>query len=350
MTTFYEILLTVQTQHNYYASGISRDFEFYPTAETSEVLKRYGLLFKDTGDGFQVAFKASDQYNTPMVELDTDISLVFAYRLKTPALMNITQVTQKAYNEVYYSDLTTTNTDGTVFYPEPRKVNGLHFSEEFSSDNEQLEVSITNEAGKQLAFESLTGGEVVAENTGDSTSYRFVRQVSLRNQPNGNYTLKRLLKGATEDATTWYLNDELANNRPFGIVKIDLSPSTINYNTTSKYAIEWERRELYWEYHFVFTQDFEDWTFELVDEGPDAVVAPDPTYPAEVEFKLEEVPDDFNEGEKMVVSTKKKMPYYEIPRKYLKLMGEGGDDAIRTLDHLPNPSMHNPTPVIYINV
>lgn len=345
MTYRYEILMSVQMLHDYYESNISNDFEFFPTSATRAVLKRYGMVYKATSSGFYIGFRAEDQYRTPFAALDEAVSLVFGYRLKTHSLLNITQIAECSSGEVYYSDNSSMAT-GFELSPIPRALKPEVFSRSFQSEYPELDISLANAAGKMLDFTSVEGGEVMADETGTDI-YEFVQQVNVQPYGAGNYTLQQRYNASVVDSSSYYLDTELAQARAFGIVHFDLDADTIDYTQETAYTMQWYRRSLAWQYHFVFTQDFATFSFTVEDQAP-ALELTDDVYPDEVTFDADD-PGDYPEGGKIVFETDQDMPYYERPRKYLKLLIEN-DDETRVFNHLPNPSMDNPSTEIYINV
>ena len=77
----YKILFSIELLHDFYSSGLCKDFEWEPAPDCLRLLQNYKLLLKDTGHTLLVLAKTEG--DKPVIPLADDIRWRFYLRLKT---------------------------------------------------------------------------------------------------------------------------------------------------------------------------------------------------------------------------------------------------------------------------
>lgn len=82
----YDVLFSCDVRHTYYTAGRSRDFTLMPTAACRQLLRQYGLIFRETAGGFKVFALVVPETDPPELLKPLDgASLKFTF---TAALQN----------------------------------------------------------------------------------------------------------------------------------------------------------------------------------------------------------------------------------------------------------------------
>lgn len=95
----YMTLCSVVVENSYYANqtgifnGEAADFDWLPAPDTNQVMKRYGLLFRQTVTGFLVlADMRKNETGDLTTQLPTGPKLLFVMRVRNPAIPAITDL------------------------------------------------------------------------------------------------------------------------------------------------------------------------------------------------------------------------------------------------------------------
>lgn len=103
MTSSYAILATVNLLHEYYADGRCNDFEVVPTPTTVSVLKGAGILVKNIGNALILLVKV-DEAGATYLKLPADLKLSFYLQLRSPAMLNYTNLPSRSDSFFYFSN------------------------------------------------------------------------------------------------------------------------------------------------------------------------------------------------------------------------------------------------------
>ncbi len=99
MTKFLK-LFEVKFFHQFYDTFSAKDFTIFPARETSELLRSYGILFRQTNEGF---FLVYNQEKEGLLErLSDEISFLFAIKVKNKYFPSFTEVEVTSETNKYY--------------------------------------------------------------------------------------------------------------------------------------------------------------------------------------------------------------------------------------------------------
>jgi hypothetical protein len=116
MNLNYKILFIVEILHSYYTTGNSKDFEIIPSAETKQLLKNQGMMYKVVGNKLLVAVNC-DALLKPNVKLNAGSKFSFYLKLLNVNFNNITNIEYKP-NELkrfYFSNINQTKIDAVLY-------------------------------------------------------------------------------------------------------------------------------------------------------------------------------------------------------------------------------------------
>lgn len=96
MNLNYKILFIAEILHSYYTSGICKDFEIIPSAETKQLLKDQGMMYKVVDNKLLVAINCNS-FSKPFVQLGSNKKFSFYLKLVNGNFDNITNLEYKPY-------------------------------------------------------------------------------------------------------------------------------------------------------------------------------------------------------------------------------------------------------------
>lgn len=102
MKVAYKNLFDLEVFHEYYTHKVSHDLMFSPTASCKKLMAGYRLRFSPSSHGFRVAYPVQD--GTPFIEIRKPVHFSFAITLKNIYLSNFTQLPQEEGHVHYFSD------------------------------------------------------------------------------------------------------------------------------------------------------------------------------------------------------------------------------------------------------
>ena len=114
MTTTYTILASITLQHDYYVDGRCMDFDIVPTPATAKVLSGLGILSKMVENSLILLIKLNDSGEVRVVP-PVDLKLGFYLQLNNTSFSNFTNAPYASDSFLYFSNLTTTQVDGTLY-------------------------------------------------------------------------------------------------------------------------------------------------------------------------------------------------------------------------------------------
>lgn len=337
----YYKLFNINALHSYYKDGICKNLSIVPTADCLKKIKNCKLLFRQTGNGFKIAYKAVDDLGTPLIDAS---GLLFTF-----------VITLKDANELL--NITNLNVDTQVFTS--RKV--LHFA------NNPVEVkTLTHKFidylkpqifNYQLPFKAINltsdiaSLEVLAMNgttiLGPFTPISpdndgcYYKKINLTGYPSGKYTFRVSDTNNTPRDELIYIDNELSKQTVFGLLEIEY-----HANTLDEYEISLIRQESFWKYLIVNKSgsiDLESYNLFVKDTGNEN---PYP-YLKRYKFTKGQEPDPVvrvNGYDTIVFTSKVKIPFYEEPLSSIELVktdkaGGSAAEGITLIKHLPNPKI-----------
>lgn len=116
MNLNYKILFIAEIMHSYYASGNCKDFEIIASAETRQLLKDQGMMYKVVGNKLLVAVNC-DGTSKPFIPMSANKKFSFYLKLINGNFNNITNVEYKP-NELkrfYFSNINQNKIDTTLY-------------------------------------------------------------------------------------------------------------------------------------------------------------------------------------------------------------------------------------------
>lgn len=87
-----ETLFTIVCRHPFYADGRCRGLALRPTGACRKLLRRYDLLFHETGGGGMVSYAQKEGFDPLLSALDTPVTFTFALTSTDPDLLNFTEI------------------------------------------------------------------------------------------------------------------------------------------------------------------------------------------------------------------------------------------------------------------
>lgn len=116
MNLNYKILFIAEILHSYYVAGNCKDFEVVASAETKQLLKDQGMMYRVVGNKLLVAVNC-DTLSKPYVQLDAAKKFSFYLKLKNGNFNNITNIEYRP-NELkrfYFSNISQNKIDSILY-------------------------------------------------------------------------------------------------------------------------------------------------------------------------------------------------------------------------------------------
>ncbi|MBS1635990.1 MAG: hypothetical protein JST26_08700 [Bacteroidetes bacterium] len=94
MNVAYKILFSVKFRHGYFADSSFRGLKAFPDESTLIYMRNHAIVFKETGDGFQVIYECrAEEAETGRTSLlDSPDKLRFILKLEDPSFFNYTAI------------------------------------------------------------------------------------------------------------------------------------------------------------------------------------------------------------------------------------------------------------------
>jgi hypothetical protein len=303
------------------------------------MIKNHKLIFRQTGSGFKMAYKAIDESGTPLIDA-SGLLFTFVITLKDAnELLNITnlnvdtqvftsrKVLHFANNPVEVKTLTHKFID----YLKPQIFNyQLPFKPiNITSDIASLEVLAMNGTNILGPFTPIS-----PDNDGC-----YYKKINLTGYPSGKYTFRVSDTNNTPRDELIYIDNELSKQTVFGVLEIEY-----HANTLDEYEISLIRQESFWKYLIVNKSgsvDLDSFSLNVKNTSTDN---PSP-YERNYEFLKGEEPDPsirVNGYDTVVFTSEAKIPFYEEPLLSIELVKTDKgttEEGITLIKHLPNPKL-----------
>jgi|GEM_PF-4482853 len=258
----YKPLFNLTVIHSYYESGRANDFSFSPTSKTAKDLSRFKLLarLKNDKPGAPEAFGLTTSYQeldgTPFIPITASEkpSLVFGVSVKNDRFMNITtELSQLNSGELFhYSNLDNSG----VAVPSVSSAIELHRTNCFLRRNvfaHNFTIGTVPVNATLKILDGWNGGTELSdyEQNLSSENGDFQALVDLNGLDDGMYTVSVSNDvNATITDTKFYINNDLARQRPFAI--LDLSINSNSLLSGEELQINFEKKNIVWKYFVVF--------------------------------------------------------------------------------------------------
>lgn len=356
MKTVFDVLLATDLSHEYFEDGIFPEIHIEPNYPTKTILESYGMLFKRTSKGFVLLVELD--HTVPGVNALRPLvwpgKLVFKVALQDPFLHNYTQLplAHKLPQIFYFNNLSDNILGSELLITSSSHVGDqdvVMLSNEIYSlqvplDKQTVAVSI-RDINQQLVWSKRFA---IKRDKASDTSGLLSESIDLSSWSPG------LLHLYLDEAkhVTLYSDPEAARESIFGIIELYYSsnvPAGYAFSaldggiTRRDYTIKLGRRETIWKYYVVLKNATTDPGFTL-DYG--APTSDEAVYPGGVNFipKTPEATIDelFGSGKVLLFESDKVLPFYEVPKKNIKLnkpiVTTSGTTTEPVIGHLPNAS------------
>lgn len=344
----------ISVSHGFYTSGNSSDFVLKPTSDTSQLMRRYRLLF-----GAKSKYSLADYVllqetvsGTPLIELPTTYQLRFALELKNNALMNFSELPDLGPREVFFFE---NQPAGNQLYdttPEKMDLVGEQFSwEGITAGTVQVRAEHVD-TGEQVTFDTFTEIDAI-------TTLNVVKvRLQLAGLPVGRYRLYR--DAQVNHDKEIYFDPNLSGRDTWGVLHLTESAGL---DIISGYQLAFNASERRWKYYLVLKGNQGSSTYTVNDAtliGPltfeeQSVV--NPPYPlSSADQKIMDTLSGVYAGAtvQVMVSTQS-IQYREAPRANIQLnrvTPNGGNPPIvlSIIKNLPNPDCSIPHAGVIVSV
>ncbi len=263
MSNKFTNLFSVDFKHNYYTDERNSDFHITPTLSCMELLKDFGMLFRETVEGFTVLYPEFHDGDKDIPFKPIDINLKFSFMIKSrnPYFLNISDLPLNiSSSKIYYFNNLTENTDDGALYL------ASDLSNRFISDTDRMSVK---PQAFHYVFDSVETSSLV-EVLDEANRVVFSEKVfpveevyqcfvNLAKFPPGRFVLK------IDDVQSlvFYASNELYKTPVFGIIDIFkndiLVPESYQFvnpvdskNVSPKnYRVYINNRKTFWRYNVI---------------------------------------------------------------------------------------------------
>lgn len=251
--TKYRELLKVVIEHDYFKDKRLNNLRVTPAGTTSELLKQYGLIFRqDSPSSFSLAYSLDPNDKTPVEDINAPLQFTFWLHIEDMYFLNYTDLPFEFTDTIYYFN----NLDKDKFETEGLNLSKQHyvngddrleissamFTYEFAYPMENVNVQVINEMN-EIVFDETLEGEA------------YACTVNLTEAAPGKHTL--LIDGLEEK--TFYLYPSTMK-KIFGVVDLFIDKNDISsYKIFSeegrlvkqRYYVYFKNRAVRWKYVFV---------------------------------------------------------------------------------------------------
>lgn len=340
MLSVYKKLFTVRVSHDFYKDTISRDdIVLMPTKECREFMESNRLLFRSSPEGrASILYKAESANSAaPFVSIDSN-KYVFAIGLRDKArFLNITDLAYGTARKQYTSGKLAyfRNITGSpeLAYELVDHLRPALFTYEFTfetpdADGDTGALSVTDEDGSTI----ITKTSLKKDGSG---VYKL--SIDFRNRAKGKYTFTYSDADNDPVSETIYVDNDLSGRDIFGVLAIDSVAETTfsDFLARSPFEIAFARQETLWRYVIVLKTgkvlptDILEISDILYDDTGSSY--------AEYSFVLEEEITINGSPAYKFISTEP-IPFFEEPKKDLKLKKTSGNTTTTIIEDLPNPA------------
>lgn len=327
MNRSYKILFRVEINHDYYTSGISKDFEIYPTQETTAWFHRNNMIFRRDDTGFRVFYtevKNSDP-STPFTSFDaTQLRFMLVLKNKE-TFFNITDLNIGG-NDYSSGQLLFARNDAFEEELELSLIDSIK-SFVFSYTFPQVENPPSSVEGQIELFNPLGNEVILTEPNPDTVKQNqegmFTYPIDLTGYPRGKYTFKTKVDGTDLVEKQVYIDNLVMAEKPFGLVAIDLPSSTDEFEPNTIFKVELKKKEPIWKYFMVMKNSDPSESYSIVDSRSTPIY----TF-------TEKDPVEVNGFTTLVFESDQEIALTEVPLNYFQLLDNTNTVLI---DGLSNP-------------
>jgi hypothetical protein len=353
MNTIYKTLFEVVIDHEYYDDNSCNDFIIKPLPETIRLLSRFRLLLRNEINGFRILYQIADVNNKPFLELDEGMTFNFSMHLKNLAFYNFTELSYPSKNEIFqFKNSTSVKTDENEtsidFKIETESESVIQirpkiFHYGFTSKSDSVRLLIKSSADTPIVDKQLV-----------SHNKDFEEQINLSSFPAGEYSIQTIINEEIEYDQKIFTTNLIEFRKPFGLISIQKDPS-IGYEKVSRFHIEFQNKSVPWKYHLKLNKDYNGFDISIVDKENYKLKSS--RYRRKLKF-VKRDRSDYSKGKTLEFESgiwknkkfwPKSVPIYETPKKNLRLTISNEIENIM-YNHLPNPSINNLKPEVYIYV
>lgn len=240
----FEPLLSVQFNHPYYISGISKDFDCLPTAATVDLLQQYSLKLAQNKGGLQILCQkeySAPATTGPITPIDQPLDLFFAVRVNSDFLnlLDLAGLPKRYW-------LSNQNADGT-FKENLALGDTLSSADELTLSIAPLSLQLALPPGLYHQIRVNKLGETSVRNIDVSPTQETLRlSVS---QP-GQYKVSKIKGDGTIDEINYLLDPTLHQaTKQWAVLHLRLD-ETIDYNPANamKYTVNLPHKKSTWRY------------------------------------------------------------------------------------------------------
>ncbi len=337
MNHIYKELFSSTIKHAYHTNGYSNDFSIQPTPACSMLLNKYGLIYKNTTNGFTILCPLLLDDNNepeepckPFKAFDNVLSFEFELRLTNPLFSNYTDISdaQKQKSIYYFSN----NEDTKELSKQNILLKSSLLKYDLTSDtNSLIDAVIINENNDTVYKIRLEELEISKKN--------FSLQANLKGHNQGIYKLKIASESIEEK---YFVSDNYIKKAVFGIIKIaSTNDYAFDLSNPVAYEISFDIVSKQWKYYIKSKSTFSDLKIEDSAEIPVYHFTEESSSPIENTrlFKSIVGPDGANDSDK-------EWPFSEELKVELQL--KDGDTIL--IDKLSIPSIDNPKAELFISI
>jgi len=335
MARHYQILFKLRLHHTYYIGGASYDFHIQPTQETSRLLAKYKLLFREVDNGINILGLTTDK-NTPLHELDNDLKFTLALFLKNSSFLNFSELAaDKNFDEIYYLNNLSLNNNSSELTDNSwllTTVRNMTFDYALTSEADNILVNIKNGKAESVLNKALLKQED-----------NFNVLIDFEEFQEGKYTLQKTEDNVDKDPEHYFLSNELKKKRPFAA--LEFYASELSYSEVKSYTLQFEARKAQWKYVLMLNKDYSGSTISIKDSNDVPAVA----------FKKEG--SDYSKGQIVAFqSVEINNPSKEVKLSYNEKAVTDFDLIIEKnglkaeVKSLPNPSIHQVKSEMYLSI
>ncbi len=355
----YEILFELRLLHEYFTDGKPVEIHIRPSDSTRRRLQDYGLLFRESANGFVVLYEKDTHTagEPPLKPITAEELFLFEIYCEDPWFVNYTDLPlgHKLPDTLYFNNLTENISSGLKLLNKDNYVG--------ENDVVQLSSSIYNLRKVILsptALVEITDPDGIAvfsdtlEARDENGSLVLQHQFNFDEFGQGRFDVK--VDGSLHAAL--YVAPELSGKRLAGLLEIHRSaavPASYAFADGSGnvshppvvYQLRFGRRRSTWKY-YVILNEFETNPGISIDyQAPGSGEDP---YPAAVNFAPgipeQSLVDTYGSGKVLLFEADTEIPLYETPKKNIRLNKPEDPDDLEEIEdpdnveilrkHLPN--------------
>lgn len=249
-------LFEVKFFHKYYDAYTAKDFTLIPSPNTQGLIKSYGLIFRQTDEGFLLLYQ--EQKQALLERLKEEITFEFSIYIKNKYFETFTNVVPSSETKKYVFSNKTLETNELGVESENGNQIILH-PDGFVNENNVCLCCYNSIVLSEL----LVNDKVLIQQNGETLyddkleSWQNAGRILGNNF--GNYTL---FLNDPEPINLYYLPDSLSS--AFGIIELSVGGLAGSFSDLkeTKYQVKFDNRKVLWNYFFVSESDM---TYDTID-------------------------------------------------------------------------------------